>query len=34
LLALLQYAAVVNGWTRFAAMQDQYNVLNARKSAA
>ncbi|WP_184950789.1 aldo/keto reductase [Paractinoplanes abujensis] len=25
--AKAQYAAVVNGWTTFAAMQDQYNVL-------
>jgi aryl-alcohol dehydrogenase-like predicted oxidoreductase len=25
--AKLQHAAVVNGWTTFAAMQDQYNVL-------
>jgi aryl-alcohol dehydrogenase-like predicted oxidoreductase len=25
--AKLQHAAVLNGWTRFAAMQDQYNVL-------
>jgi aryl-alcohol dehydrogenase-like predicted oxidoreductase len=25
--AKLQYAAALNGWTRFSAMQDQYNVL-------
>lgn len=26
--AKLQHAAVINGWTRFVSMQDQYNLLN------